>query len=175
MAFRFPNVQIVVKVARSVLLSEAVDEGKVDIGLIIDEIDRMPETIWQTLSVKWFSSENQNYLDMRNIPLALFKPPCGFRSLAIRSLDESGIGWRCAYESEDLMSLRSAVQAGAGITVLPYLTEVKGLRSLETVADFPKLPQFGVGLKQREGWNPPFKDSVIELIHNAWTREQRPL
>lgn len=168
MATRFPSVQIVVKVARSVLLSEAVNDGKIDIGLIIDEVDRMPETIWHALSVMWFSSEKLDLAHKSDVPLALFKAPCGFRSLAIRSLEENGIGWQCAYESEDLMSLRSAVQAGIGVTVLPYLSEVKGLRRLDSGSDLPALPQFAVGLKQRDGWNPPYKRDLIDFIRNVW-------
>ncbi|APQ11039.1 hypothetical protein BJP27_05830 [Pseudomonas oryzihabitans] len=172
MASQMPSIQIIVKVARSVLLSELVNDGKVDVGLIIDEMDHMPETIWHSLAVTWFSSENLSLTQKGEVPLALFKAPCGFRSLAIRRLEESGIRWQCAYESEDLISLRSAVQAGLGITVLPYLSELNGLKKLDNIEALPPLPQFAVGLKQRDGWNPPYKQDLINIIRSVWTEEK---
>lgn len=173
MTMSLPDVQIVVKVARSVLITEAVDEGRVDLGLVIDEADRIQELPWQSISVRWFASDKVKFGLKNNVPLALFKPPCGFRSLAIRSLEKCGIGWRCAYESEDLLSLRSAVVAGAGVTVLPFLAEVKGLKSLEEVKHFPDLPRFAVALRQRPGWNPAFKQEIMGIVRNVWTEEQQ--
>ncbi|WP_082706918.1 LysR family transcriptional regulator [Pseudomonas sp. EpS/L25] len=172
MASLLPSIQLIVKVARSVFLSELVNDGKVDVGLIIDEMEHMPETIWHSLAVTWFSSENLSLTQEGHIPLALFKAPCGFRSLAIRKLEESGIRWQCAYESEDLISLRSAVQAGVGITVLPDLSDSKGLRKLDNSETLPQLPKFAVGLKQRDGWNPPYKQDLINIIRSVWTSEK---
>jgi len=171
-ASQIPSIQIIVKVARSALLSEIINDGKVDVGLIIDEMEHMPGTIWHSLAVTWFSSENFSLTQKGDIPLALFKAPCGFRSLAIRRLEESGIRWQCAYESEDLISLRSAVQAGLGITVLPYLSELKGLKSLDNIDTLPPLPKFAVGLKQRDGWNPHYKQDLINIIRSVWTSEK---
>ncbi|WP_414147697.1 LysR family transcriptional regulator [Erwinia sp. BNK-24-b] len=171
MAARLPAVQIVVKVARSALLSDAVNEGKIDIGLVIDEAEKMQENVWHNLAIKWCVSEEIDISDKNEVPLALFKAPCGFRNLAIKSLEDQGISWRCAYESEDLISLRSAVKAGIGVTVLPWLAEQPGLKSFETFSHFPQLPHFAVGLKQRDGWNPAWKEELIDLIQTAWSTQ----
>lgn len=172
MAAHFPAIQLVVKVARSDLLREAVNEGKIDLCLVIDELKGTYEHPWHTLSVRWFAGESADLIDkLHNVPLALFKPPCGFRSLAIRSLEDCAIKWHCVYESEDLMSLRSAVQAGVGITLLPFIAHVSGLKSLENFSSLPKLPQFGVIAKERAGWNPVYRREVLELIRSVWISE----
>lgn len=172
MATHFPAIQLVVKVARSDLLREAVNEGKIDLCLVIDELKGTYEHPWHTLSVRWFAGESADLIDkLHNVPLALFKPPCGFRSLAIRSLEDCAIKWHCVYESEDLMSLRSAVQAGVGITLLPFIAHVSGLKSLENFSSLPKLPQFGVIAKERAGWNPVYRREVLELIRSVWISE----
>ncbi|WHT78089.1 LysR family transcriptional regulator [Pseudomonas rhodesiae] len=172
MAAHFPAIQLVVKVARSGLLREAVNEGKIDLCLVIDELKETHEHPWHTLSVRWFAGESADLIDnVHNVPLALFKPPCGFRSLAIRSLEGCAIKWHCVYESEDLMSLRSAVQAGIGITLLPFIAHVSGLKSLENFSSLPKLPQFGVIPKERAGWNPVYRREVLELIRSVWISE----
>ncbi|WAT26374.1 LysR substrate-binding domain-containing protein [Pseudomonas sp. GXZC] len=172
MSIQFPSTQIVVKVARSGALLEAVKGGKIDLCLVIDELDIANEPPWHTLSVKWFASAHVGIGDdLEDVPLVLFKPPCGFRSLAIRSLEASGLKWHCVYEAEDLMSLRSAVQAGVGVTLLPYVAQVVGLRSLEGVSDLPRLPEFAVMLRERAGWNPGCRQQMLDLIRTAWASE----
>jgi DNA-binding transcriptional LysR family regulator len=168
---QLPAVQIVVKVARSALLAEAINEGKIDIGIVIEESTNLTENIWHKLSIKWFARDDMDVAGLHDVPLALFKPPCGFRRLAIEKLEEQGLSWHCAYESEDLISLRTAVRAGVGITVLPYIAEIKGIKGYEHLDNFPPLPEFSVGLKMRTHWRPDYKEQVIRLIRNSWTEE----
>lgn len=172
MALELPSVRIVVKVARSMLLKEAFKEGQIDIGLMIDELPNVVGTPLHSLSLMWLGGERAVApSEGQEVSLVLFKAPCVFRSLAIRRLEESGIRWRCVYESEDLMSLRSAVQAGIGVTLLPSFAQVQGLSSLEALAHLPALPGFGVELKQRAGWGPWYKPQLLAIIEAAWREE----
>ena len=172
MALELPSVRIVVKVARSMLLKEAFNEGQIDIGLMIDELPNVVGTPLHSLSLMWLGGERAVApSEGQEVSLVLFKAPCVFRSLAIRRLEESGIRWRCVYESEDLMSLRSAVQAGIGVTLLPSFAQAQGLSSLEALAHLPALPGFGVELKQRAGWGPWYKPQLLAIIEAAWREE----
>lgn len=168
---QLPAIQIVVKVARSALLTEAINEGKIDIGIVIEESVNLTENIWHKLSIKWFARDGLDVSGFKDVPLALFKPPCGFRRLAIEKLEEQGLSWHCAYESEDLISLRTAVRTGVGITVLPYIAEIEGIKGYERLDKFPSLPEFSVGLKMRAHWQPDYKEQVIRLIRNSWSEE----
>lgn len=171
-ALEMPSVRIVVKVARSVLLAQAFSEGGIDIGLMIDELPKVAGEPLHALSLRWLGGEHAvSPVEGQEVSLALFKAPCVFRSLAIRRLEEKGIRWRCVYESEDLMSLRSAVQAGVGVTLLPWFAQVQGLKSLEMLAHLPALPGFGVELKQRAGWEPWYKPQLLAIIETAWRAE----
>lgn len=172
MALELPSVRIVVKVARSMLLKEAFNEGQIDIGLMIDELPNVVGTPLHSLSLMWLGGERAVApSEGQEVSLVLFKAPCVFRSLAIRRLEESGIRWRCVYESEDLMSLRSAVQAGIGVTLLPSFAQAQSLSSLEALAHLPALPGFGVELKQRAGWGPGYKPQLLAIIEAAWREE----
>ena len=172
MALELPSVRIVVKVARSMLLKEAFNEGQIDIGLMIDELPNVVGTPLHSLSLMWLGGERAVApSEGQEVSLVLFKAPCVFRSLAIRRLEESGIRWRCVYESEDLMSLRSAVQAGIGVTLLPSFAQAQSLSSLEALAHLPALPGFGVELKQRAGWGPWYKPQLLAIIEAAWREE----
>ncbi|EMH4161570.1 LysR family transcriptional regulator [Pluralibacter gergoviae] len=169
-AEEFPFLQIVVKVTRSALLLEAVNQGKIDVCIVIDESNSMLDDVWNSLSIRWFISDgvkiNNDY-----VPLALFKAPCEFRSLAIKKLEENNIKWRCSYESEDLVSLKTAVKAGIGVTVLPFVSDVDGVNSYDEFDFFPKLPVFSVGIKQRKEWNPIYKNKIIDVIRNSWSNQ----
>lgn len=59
--------------------------------------------------------------------------------------------------------------AGVGVTALPYLTDIDGLRELTGPVALPPLPQVGAALAQRAGWNPPFKRSLSSRILGIWT------
>jgi len=169
-AEQFPFLQIVVKVSRSALLLEAVNQGKIDVCIVIDESNSMLDDVWNSLPVRWFISDDVK-INNGYVPLALFKAPCGFRSLAIKKLEENNIKWRCSYESEDLVSLKTAVKAGVGVTALPFVSDVDGVNSYDEFDYFPRLPAFSVGIKQRRGWNPIYKSKIIDVIHSSWSNE----
>ena len=171
-AIELPSVRMVVKVARSMLLAQSLDEGGIDIGLMIDESPTVAGMPLHSLSLVWLGGEHAVApVEGEEVALALFKAPCVFRSHAIRSLEEAGIKWRCVYESEDLMSLCSAVRAGVGVTLLPGLADVAGLKTLTELAYLPGLPGFEVGLKQRVGWEPWYKPQMVSIIEAAWREE----
>ena len=171
-ALELPVVRIVVKVARSAVLAEAFNEGRVDVCLMIDELQKVAGQPLHELSLVWLGGERGAALVAgQEVALALFKAPCVFRSLAIRRLEESGVKWRCVYECEDLMSLRSAVHAGVGVTLLPWFAQVQGLNKLDALAHFPALPGFGVELKQRVGWEPWYRSQLLAIIEAAWREE----
>ncbi|NMY27832.1 LysR family transcriptional regulator [Pseudomonas sp. WS 5021] len=171
-AVELPSVRIGVKVARSLVLAQAFNEGGIDIGLMIDELPKVSGEPLHALSLRWLGGEHAGVpAEGQELLLALFKAPCIFRSLAIRRLEESGIRWRCVYESEDLVSLRSAVQAGVGVTLLPWFAQVQGLKSLEALAHLPQLPRFGVELRPRAGWEPWYRSQLLAIIESAWRAE----
>ena len=171
-ALELPAVRIVVKVARSTVLVEAFNEGRVDICLMIDELQKVAGQPLHALSLMWLGGERGSApVAGQEVALALFKAPCVFRSLAIRRLEESGIKWRCVYECEDLMSLRSAVYAGVGVTLLPWFAQVQGLNKLDALAHLPALPGFAVELKRRMGWEPWYRPQLLAIIEAAWREE----
>lgn len=64
----------------------------------------------------WFGRPAHGERDA--LPLALFPEPCTLRGQVGEVLDASGIAWRVAYESSELIGLRSAAKAGLGMTCL---------------------------------------------------------
>jgi DNA-binding transcriptional LysR family regulator len=168
----FPDVQLIVKIARAAVIAEQLNSGKLDLGIIIEQ-QKIPHISDDNeIAVKWLISENTKLSISKDIPLVLFRSPCVFRNLAIKHLEENGFSWRCVYESEDLISLRSAVIADIGVTILPYLRKMPGLREIGTSNVLPPLPQFRVTLRQRDGWDYKLKQTLTSRILNIWTTFQ---
>ena len=70
------------------------------------------------------------------IPLVLSPQPCVYRSRAIKTLEETGIKWRCVFSSPSYAGTVAAVKAGLGITVLPRTMIPEQL----DVLNYPNLP-----------------------------------
>ncbi|WP_247877480.1 LysR substrate-binding domain-containing protein [Azospirillum agricola] len=56
-------------------------------------------------------------MSSQKLPLALFDPPCSFRTAALDALAAAGRASRVAVTSPSLAGLRAAVEAGVGLTV----------------------------------------------------------
>jgi len=166
----FPNVQLVVKIARSPVIAEYLDDGRADVGMLIDVAGANTNISSQALPVTWFASETLDLRSNAEVPLVLFRAPCGFRKAAIACLESQGISWHCAYESEDLFSLRAALIANMGVTALPALQAYRGLRDVQAFGNLPKLPQFEMALRRRNGWAPHYHEAMTTMIGNVWTR-----
>ncbi len=169
----FPNVQLVVKIARSPTIAEHLDDGRTDIGMLIDAVGAHRSDVKQEVPVTWFFSETFDVRPGTEVPLVLFRAPCGFRKAAIRCLEDQAIPWRCAYESEDLVSLRAAVMANLGVTVLPLLHAYRGIRDVQDRGNLPRLPQFEMALRRRSGWEPSYHEAMTDRINEIWMRFRR--
>lgn len=77
------------------------------------------------------------------VPMALFKPPCGFETRGLEALASAGCPWRVAMTSPSLMGLWVAVSAGLGVTIRANLglpTDVQTIDlGLPPLGDIPTM------------------------------------
>lgn len=81
------------------------------------------------------------------LPLILAPAPCVYRQRAIDALNKEGIAWRIVYTSPSVTGTLAAVQAGLGISVLPFDMVSK---SLEVLKDLPTLKDAQIALLMQE-------------------------
>ncbi len=171
---RYPNVQLVVKVGRSQPLAEQVDDGRLHLALLVGEPLEGPGTTrLQVAPLAWFGAEAGEAgavgADVeRDLPLVLFRAPCGIRQLAVAALEREAVPWRCVHESEDLSALRAAVRVNLGLTVLPNFQAYAGIRPLDGVAGLPPLPDIPVSLRRRPSWRPRSAQGLDALVVELW-------
>lgn len=167
---RFPAIQLVVKVGRSRTLSEMIADGRLDLAVTIapHEPGSGPPPLY-VAPLAWFGAEAAVAgRAASEIPLVLFRPPCGMRSLAIAALERAERPWRCVHESEELAALRAAVQAGLGVTALPMLQSYGGIRPVASDIVLPALPEVAVAVERRPGWAPRTAPGLEDLVVDLW-------
>lgn len=87
----------------------------------------------------WVAADDKRLLAMRPLPLVTIEAPCTYRSEAIDALETSGIGWRIAAEVNSMQGVRSAVQAGLGLSVIARSAVSDPMRIVS--GQMPPLPQ----------------------------------
>ncbi|MET9350290.1 LysR family transcriptional regulator [Streptomyces termitum] len=114
-----PQVQLSVRTGASEELAAQLTGGQLDAALLLQADPPGPGTDCLELGrmrLAWFGRPAHG--EREALPLALFPEPCTLRGRVRESLDAAGVAWRIAYESGELIGLRSAAKAGLGMTCL---------------------------------------------------------
>ncbi|CBS90596.1 LysR substrate-binding domain-containing protein [Azospirillum lipoferum] len=173
-----PEAELILRIDRSLAVIEAVQAGGLDVAVALhrDTPDNLGTVAEEPML--WIGSADwrDRMLDAGGldaggsdggrpaVPLALFEPPCSFRTAALDALSASGLPHRIAVTSPSLAGLRAAAEAGVGLTVRtrhsltgPLLCDVGRALSL------PPLPTaaFCLYARRDEAW--PARDDFLEL------------
>lgn len=163
-----PDVQLVVKIGTSQVLSEGLVQGDVDLALVLTEMGGSPGSALQMIPVNWVAGESFDLRDGEALPLVLFNGQCTFRTAIIKTLEVARVPWQCVYETGDLISLRAAVRANLGITGLPYLHPRVDLKIVDDSMLLPALPMSEVTLRFRPAWASKAAEQIGEIVVGAW-------
>ncbi len=143
-----PRVQLEIDCAMTSDIEAALDEGRLDFGLLVESEEHpRNEPLWSE-PIVWAGSEKvADYADI-TLPLAVFQPGCVLRAQAIKALDSVGRSWRIAYCSTSLAAVQAAVVAGLGIGVIGESTIMPGMRVLRQDEAFPPLTPSNIVLRR---------------------------
>jgi len=116
-----PGTQIYSRVADTQDLLVQLERGQIDI--VLGFAQAADERAIAHTAMAWYG--NADLLEQPVLPLAVLEAPCRFRDAALRALERAGIPYRIAVETPHLTALRTAVEAGLGITCRTqlFLTE----------------------------------------------------
>ncbi|MEU9860965.1 LysR substrate-binding domain-containing protein [Streptomyces sp. NPDC047971] len=114
-----PQAQLSVRTGASEELAAQLAGGQLDAALLLQADPPAAGADCRELGrmrMAWFGRPAHG--ERGALPLALFPEPCTLRGRVREVLDASDIEWRVAYESSELIGLRSAAKAGLGMTCL---------------------------------------------------------
>ncbi|MGB0721326.1 MAG: LysR substrate-binding domain-containing protein [Gammaproteobacteria bacterium] len=141
----YPRVRLEVRVASSERLLEWFSAGELDLSLSVSMGGNADGDLLSTQDVEWVVPAYWQGAGSDPIPLALFAGTCGFKDLALRSLEEVGLPWYVSFSADSLHALLEAVAAGVGITARTRSAVGDGMRVATAGDGLPSLP--GVDLR----------------------------
>lgn len=158
-ALAHPEVELTLRIDRSQTVIEGVRSGALDVAIALHRDDPTLVGVLAEERMLWIGARGLDCPPDCPLPLALFEPPCSFRTASLDALTQAGRAARLAVSSPSLAGLRAAVEAGVGVTARtrhsltgPILADVGaalGLPPLPTVV-FCLYAHPGEGWTERE-------------------------
>jgi DNA-binding transcriptional LysR family regulator len=152
-----PAVRVEIAVEGNGKLLERLDQGELDLALVMGYEKRPDAEHLATLQMSWIGPASIDVVLNPGAPLdlALYNSPCFFRRAGINALDNANISWRLAYTTASLQSLWAGVAAGLGITLRTAAGMPSSLRRLGEREGLPPLPTVELCLHGGRGDAPP--------------------
>jgi DNA-binding transcriptional LysR family regulator len=112
----------------------------------------------------WVTSNRHSIHDEEPLPLALGRPSCIWRRMAIEQLEAIGRPYRVLYSSSNAGAVAAAVLAGLAVSVLAESGLRPGMRVLTTADGFPDLPSCRIGLVRNAHESSALAEALAEHI-----------
>jgi DNA-binding transcriptional LysR family regulator len=118
---RLSDWRIRFRLDRNVALADAIEQGAVDLAVMIDGSGWDRSHASGMVALKWISSRGLVFPAAEPLPVVIYSEPCTLREPAFAALDKLGMDYRIVAECSDLSGLVSAVRSGLGVALLPMI------------------------------------------------------
>lgn len=143
-----PHVEISLVCAASPELSEAVNNGHVDVSLVEYVASAADGEVIRIESLVWVKGRGSDAWLKRPLPLSMVDERCAFRPVVLGTLADEGIPWRTVFESGNIEATAATVRAGLAITAWLVSTVPPDLETIAPhAAGLPALPPFAICLR----------------------------
>jgi DNA-binding transcriptional LysR family regulator len=160
----YPGVELSVICEPSVDLLERIDANELDLAIITNcESKRASETFRRERLLWVTSNRHPTHMEER-LPLALGRPSCAWRRMAIDTLESVTRPYRILYSSSNAGAVAAAVLSGLAISVLAESGLRPGMRVLTAAEGFPELPDCRIGLVRNPHESSALADALAEHI-----------
>jgi len=142
----YPGVELTVICEPSVDLLDRIDANEIDLAIVTNcETKRASETFRRERLLWVTSNRHPTHLEER-LPLALGRPTCSWRRIAVERLEAVGRPHRILFSSSNAGAVAAAVLSGLAVSVFAESGLRPGMRVLTSADGFPELPACRVGL-----------------------------
>lgn len=147
-----PRVEVNVICEPTEMLRERIADGSLDLAIITHTDSLGPAEIVRQEQLLWVTSSRHSAHEATPLPLALGRPNCCWRSVALEGLDSIGRRYRILYTSWNSNAVVATIYAGLAVSVLPESAMRPGMRVLGSTEGFPSLPTCRIALlRSRHG------------------------
>ncbi|MGR7996299.1 MULTISPECIES: LysR substrate-binding domain-containing protein [unclassified Xanthobacter] len=160
-----PSVELTVLCEPSSDLVQRIATGAVDIAIITaTEITARNAHVIRRERLLWVSSARHAIHLETPVPLALGRPTCQWRDIAVARLAAAGRPHRILYTSPNSGAVAAAVLAGLAVSVFPESALRPGMRVLGTADGYPPLPPCDIGLLRNRHEPSPLADALAQHV-----------
>ena len=156
----YPGVELSVICEPSIELMGRIEANELDLAIVTDCESTRPVESFRRERLLWVTSNRHTTHREEPLPLALGRPTCKWRELAIEALELIGRPYRVLYSSGNAGAVAAAVLAGLAISVFPESGLRPGMRVLGASEGFPELASCRVGLLR----NPHQESALAEAL-----------
>ena len=144
-----PGVLIEVRIASSRDVMQQYGRGELDAAIVRREPQEEGGELISEERMGWFAAPQSQCWSGDTLRLAAFSKVCGIRELAVRRLDDAGIGWKEVFIGGGMHAVGAAVSAGLAVAALLYRTAPAGAIEVGPQFGLPPLPLAQVMLHSR--------------------------
>ena len=160
----YPGVELTVICEPSVDLLQRIDANGIDLAIVTNCEHMRPAETFRRERLLWVTSGRHPTHKEEPLPLALGRPTCAWRKLAMECLDSVDRPYRLLYASSSAGAVAAAVLAGLAVSVLPESGLRPGMRILTPADGFPELPPCSIGLLRSLHESSALADALAEHI-----------
>lgn len=161
------EIEITLRVDSSKALIEAVHREELDVAVALTRDDALNRGVLTEAAMIWIGRQGFTPPGDSPLPLALFDPPCSFRSAALDALGIANRPYRIAASSPSLGGLVAAVRAGLCVTVRTKHLLMPMLANVGDDLALPRLPTVTFCLYARPHQKGRARDDLIELCRRC--------
>ena len=159
-----PRAEVTVVCAATPMLLDALNGGELDVAIITHVRDKGPAEVIRREPLLWVTSQRHAAHEIDPLPVALGRPTCDWRRVALEALETAGRRHRLLYVSWNSAAVGAAVLAGLAVSVLPESALRPGMRVLGDADGFPTLPMVDIGLVRARGQPSPLMEALAGHI-----------
>jgi DNA-binding transcriptional LysR family regulator len=170
-AIMFPDVRVVIHIARSAFLMESLKQGEIDMAISTRHDPSHPRLRLRTAPTFWLAAADFKLMRNEPVPLVMHDEPSLFRTIGIEALEAARIPMRLNHISGSLSGIRAAVRAGLGITARSIETLEPAFRVLGSAEGLPPLPDVSLYLYLGNLNAPPTARRLFDSLKESFEAE----
>jgi len=160
----YPGLELTVLCESTLDLLERIDDNELDLAIVTNCESRRASETFRRERLLWVTSNRHSIHAEEPLPLALGRPSCIWRRMAIEQLEAIGRPYRVLYSSSNAGAVAAAVLAGLAVSVLAESGLRPGMRVLTTADGFPDLPSCRIGLVRNAHESSALAEALAEHI-----------
>jgi len=166
-AIEYPRIKVNLISSYTSRLKRQLARGEVDMILTTEtQLDSGGETL-QCAQMLWVGSPEGTCWKARPARLA-FEHDCAFRGYAQRALDDAGILWEMAVESDSVRTVEASVSADLAIHAALEGTVDHHLEVIPHNGALPDLPLFNINMYMAAGPQLALAERLANLVRQAY-------